>query len=52
MNPYFEQKILASDPVEIIRLIYQRATLMRQRGAGAPQAQEDRRALSGNRSRL
>jgi flagellar protein FliS len=25
MNPYYEQKILGSDPVELIRLIYQRA---------------------------
>jgi flagellar secretion chaperone FliS len=27
MNPYYEQKILSSDPVELIRLIYQRAVL-------------------------
>jgi flagellar protein FliS len=25
MNPYYEQKILGSDPIEVIRLIYQRA---------------------------
>jgi flagellar protein FliS len=27
MNPYFEQKILSVDPVELIRLVYQRARL-------------------------
>ena len=25
MNPYFEQKILSVDPIELIRLVYQRA---------------------------
>ena len=25
MNPYYEQKILSSDPIEVIRLVYQRA---------------------------
>jgi flagellar protein FliS len=27
MNPYYEQKILASDPIELIRIVYQRAIL-------------------------
>lgn len=26
MNPYFEQKILSVDPIELIRLVYQRAS--------------------------
>jgi flagellar protein FliS len=26
MNPYFEQKILNADPIELVRLLYQRAT--------------------------
>jgi flagellar protein FliS len=26
MNPYFEQKILSADPIELVRLLYQRAT--------------------------
>jgi flagellar protein FliS len=25
MNPYYEQKILSSDPIELVRLVYQRA---------------------------
>ena len=25
MNPYYEQKILSSDPLEVVRLLYQRA---------------------------
>jgi len=25
MNPYFEQKILSADPIELVRLVYQRA---------------------------
>jgi flagellar protein FliS len=25
MNPYFEQKILSADPIELVRLLYQRA---------------------------
>jgi len=24
MNPYYEQKILSSDPIELVRLVYQR----------------------------